>query len=124
MSLLLRLFLLCCLALWLALTSSGCTTVAVPPMSAAKPTTCLLQLPPNLQPLSAEFNALAAERKQLEHDFPTFTPTQQDAAISRAQAIDNRQAQILVQLHIQDGSAYATAIAELGDCQDWIRRQP
>lgn len=117
---LLRVLLSCLLALGLIL-ASGCSTTPVqtPPGLRAKPTTCLLQVPQRLPYLPAEWSQLTLERVELETK-PVPTPADAD----RAAAIDQRLAQLLLDLHRQDGTLYETAVAELQDCQGWIHDQP
>ena len=70
--------------------------MAAPQPSLQRPVTCLLPIPKQLLPLPA--------------GFPTLTPW--------------AKRQALLDLHSRDGEAYATALAELQDCQDFIRRLP
>jgi len=69
---------------------------AVPSRPPAKPVTCLKPVAAVLQLMPAGFEALAPADK----------------------------ARVLLSLHAMDGSAYATAVTELKDCQAWIGRQP
>lgn len=127
--LLLRLFLSSFLLLWLIL-ASGCSTTPAQQVAGlrAKPTTCLLPLPPQLAPLPAEFDQLSAERGQLvqkfQAEFVTLSPDDRQSILNRVLAIDYRQAEILLQLEDDAGAAYVTAMTNLGDCQAWVRAQP
>jgi hypothetical protein len=77
---------------------SGCSTMpaAAPALHPQKPQACLLPVPGTLQFLPAGFEAEAPADK----------------------------AKTLLDLHAQDGQAYATAVTELKDCQAWVRAQP
>jgi len=128
MRLLLRLVLLCVLALWLTL-SSGCfgTLGRTPTGLRAKPTLCLLQVPDHLPFITAEYDALSLERIQLEIDLQRQPPpdfAEITAKSRRIVAIDDRQAQILLTLHNTAGVLYQSAVSQLQDCQDWVRDQP
>jgi len=81
---------------WLLLSSSGCTTVAVPAPHLQKPVTCLLPTPKTLATLPADFPAQPPETK----------------------------ARTLLTLHAADGAAFASVVAQLLDCQDFIGRLP
>lgn len=89
------LLLLSALTLFLAL-SSGCSTIPVPPPHYQPPVTCLLPVPDSLELLPPGFESY----------------TLQDKAVS------------LLDLHAHDGATYATALAELRDCQAFIRNLP
>lgn len=125
---LLRLALLSCLILWLAL-SSGCSmTPAVLQPHFQKPTTCLQPLPTHLLLLTDEFNQLAQKRNDLAANlyarFVALSPRDRDDALAEIMGLDNRLAQILAEMHAADGNAYHSAITELGDCQAFIRSLP
>ena len=97
MRLLLWLLFLSVLTLSLVLVS-GCSTTPVqpPPHLRAKPTTCFLSLPPTLELLPPGFESYSFDDK----------------------------ATALLDLHQHDGTAYAQALTQLHDCQDWIRETP
>jgi hypothetical protein len=68
----------------------------VPPPHLQKPTTCLLPVTDSLAFLPADFAAWDPHAKAIT----------------------------LLDLHASDGEAYAIAVTELRDCQDFIRRLP
>lgn len=106
---------------------SGCTTPQLIQPHPEKPVTCLLPVPPHLSRLTDEYKRNAQERNSLLFDLETnntLNDSQQRTEVARILGIDKRQAQILIDLKIDDGEAYATATSELGDCQNWIKRQP
>lgn len=127
--LLLRASLCCCLLLSLLL-SSGCTTTPVPiqPVPPAKPTQCLLEVPDQLNWLPAEFNQLAQQRLDAETEFRLkflqWTPDQRNDALQRILDIDNRMTQLVVANKTADGKRYQTAVAELKDCQEFVKSLP
>ena len=100
----------------------------IQPLPPAKPTQCQLPVPDDLSTLPPEFSKLAAQRIQAEIDFykhyAEWTEGQRNQVLQAILDLDNQMAQMMVADKIADGVRYQTAVAELRDCQEFVKSLP